>query len=132
MKTKFLFVLFIGAMTFVSCNKDQKAVKKLSGSWEEVSIDGTPVPEDEKGVTVYNDCKLKNDEYCTGTYTDSEGNSEAFEYKVTGDGSVLTQKVEDPEFGTFEFPLTITELTNDKLVLTISLFGSQTVEYKKI
>ncbi|MEX1001892.1 MAG: hypothetical protein WDZ35_07245 [Crocinitomicaceae bacterium] len=133
MKKLFYVATLILAVAVVSCSKDQRAVKKLDGTWEEVSFDGQTVPDSSKGQVTFTNCKLKKEEWCPATYTDSDGNSDTWDYKVTGDGTTLTYQVEDPNFGTFSISSTIDELTSDKLVLTTTFFGStSTAEYKKI
>ena len=132
MKKITLVMSVLLVLVLTSCNKDQKAVKTLGGSWEEVSIDGTAVEDADKGVYKFEDCKLKTEEYCTATYTDSDGDSQSYTYKVEDKGERLVFKVEDPNFGSFEFSSNITELTESKLVLTTTLFGTTVTEYKKI
>ncbi|MEX1001894.1 MAG: lipocalin family protein [Crocinitomicaceae bacterium] len=131
MKKLFLLATIALGVAVISCNKDQQAVKKLDGSWEEVSIDGTAVPDSSKGTLTFESCKLKNDTYCNATYTYSDGDKEDYTYKVSGKGTTLSMKYEDPNFGSFELISTIDELTKEKLVITTTFFDTWTTEYKK-
>jgi len=115
------------AIGLVACNKDQKAVKTLEGDWEEVSVDGTAVPDSLKGTLHFDFCKLNKDEWCTANYTDSDGTSSGnYEYKVSEKGTVLTQRVTEEGKGTIEIPGTIKELTETSLELETNLLGTVT------
>ncbi len=122
------------AVGFTSCSKDQKAVKTLEGDWEEVTVDGTTVPDSLKGVLHFDFCKLKKDEWCKMNYTDNDGvNSGDYDYKITDKGTMMTQKIEDPSKGSIQITGDIEELTDTKLVLEMNIFGIITnTEYKKL
>lgn len=85
MKNVFL-ILFSAALLFASCNKDQKVVKELDGTWEIESrtIDGVAVPASEINGVTYNfkACKVKDGD-CDGSMTvpDSTKGSVTFDFK---------------------------------------------------
>lgn len=132
-KISVLFTICI-FLVLASCNKDQEAVKKLDGTWEEVSINGTAVPDSSKGSYNFENCKLKTEEYCTAVYTSADGNALTSEYQVKEKGTILALKIEDPTFGGFTLNSKIDELTESKLVLSTTLpiiNQTTTTEYKK-
>lgn len=59
MKRLLLISAVLFAVLMTACNKNQKAIQKLEGDWEEVSVDGVAVPENEKGVMHFEYCELK-------------------------------------------------------------------------
>ena len=113
----------------VACNKNQQAVKKLDGTWKVMTIDGQDVSGDNTTYT-FNECKLKNDEYCTGTIS-AAGFGLSVEYKVIDDGETLVQKTSF--FGVEEeVSAKIVELTKEKLVIeTTSDSTTTTSELEK-
>lgn len=133
MKRLVLISMVALTLVAVSCNKNKRAVKLLEGNWEEVSIDGVPVAEGEKGVVHFESCKLKKDEWCTMSYTDSDGNNSGnYEYVVKEKGEVMVQRYQDSTKGTVELTGKIKELDDSKLILEMSLFTFvTTTEYKK-
>ncbi len=117
------------ALVAVACNKDQKAVKKLDGTWEQTSFkifyggasfelvgtEGFPTT-----TYTFNKCKLKDEEFCEGSITNSyEGTSvtENILYRVTGDGTKLEYK-EDTSSETIT-QITIDELTKEEATLEV-------------
>lgn len=131
---KAFFITLVAIVALVSsCNKNQKAIKTLEGDWEEVSIDGVTIPEGEKGTAHFEYCKLKKDEWCTMSYTDSDGfNAGDFEYQVKDKGEVMVQRYVDSTKGSVEIQGKIVELDEEKLILEMSLFTFiTTTEYKK-
>lgn len=131
---KYLYLnLLVVALVMMSCNKDQQAVKALEGDWLEVSIDGTPVAAGDAGTVHFDYCKLKKDEWCTMSYTDSDGSSTGnYDYKVQDKGEVMVQRIEDSTKGFIELQGNIVELSDEKLILEMSFFGVVTkTEYKK-
>lgn len=98
---KQLFIAFL-ALTLFACNKDQRAVKKLDGSWsatEYTISDGTTTENVlEDGTTLkfnFGGCKLKDDEYCNLTLTISDGEDATTStgvYRVTNNGAKLETK----------------------------------------
>ena len=111
MKKNLLVMLsFAFVLLAVSCNKNQKAVKNLDGSWNLTFQDGEKVEEDDKLIYTFDNCKLKKDEYCTLTIEDNES-KETASYKVDDDGETLVLR--DEYDGTaVEYSGTITELTS--------------------
>lgn len=99
-------VLMIAAIALlaVACNKNQRAVKKLDGTWSateyKVSEDGVTVDWMEEGfinslTMVFEGCKLKDDEFCKVTVTivtEFGSDSEEDLYRVTNDGTTLETK----------------------------------------
>lgn len=131
---KIVFISMVAlTVLMLSCNKNKRAVKLLEGNWEEVSIDGVPVAEADKGVVHFEYCKLKKDEWCTMSYTDSDGtNSGDYDYLVKEKGEVMVQRYQDTTKGTVELTGKIIELDESKLILEMSLFTFvTTTEYKK-
>lgn len=99
-------ILMIAAVALlaVACNKNQRVVKKLDGTWT-----ATEIKVSEDGVTVdllaegfinsrtmtFDACKLKDDEFCTmtkTTTTDFGDDTEADVYRITNDGTTLETK----------------------------------------
>lgn len=91
----------------VSCNKDQSAVNKLDGKWNATKA---VMSESGWGFSIdliqlggslsftFDDCKLKNDEWCNATSTltfDGDTDTEVLVYRVSGDGTVLESKTSD-------------------------------------
>ncbi len=133
MKKGLFLITAVALLVFASCNKNQKAVKTLDGSWELVSTDGVAVTDPDDVTTVtYSNCKLKKDEYCEVTTKDSDGTETAM-YKVEDDGETLIYKVTESGIS-IELKSTIDELTDDKLVITTDFLGLGTIksEYKKV
>ena len=132
MKKNLLVMLsFAFVLLAVSCNKNQKAVKNLDGSWNLTFQDGEKVEEDDKLIYTFDNCKLKKDEYCTLTIEDNES-KETASYKVDDDGETLVLR--DEFDGTaFEYSGTITELTSTKLLLDLNVLGFVTkLEFEKL
>ena len=117
-------------VAIASCNKDQRAVKRLSGEWTLIKAGGFDVSADnELAQTMsFNECSLKDNEYCDVTITNSEG-SETTKYRVTDKGETLVYKDEDNK----EQKMTIVTLEKEKLVLKMNVegFGSIDMEFKK-
>lgn len=127
MKNVFLGIMsFILVVSIASCNKDQRAVKKLSGEWTLVKVAGFAVDAsgEETQTMNFNECKLKDDEYCSVTITSGDG-AETSQYKVTNDGETLVYKDEDGD----EDQFTIVTLEKEKLVLKMNLEG-QLVDFE--
>ncbi|UKN01868.1 hypothetical protein K6119_19275 [Paracrocinitomix mangrovi] len=116
-KLLFVAIAFAG-LTLVSCNKDQAAVKKLDGTWKATeatyAISGTTTNLLDGGTEIsmtFNSCKLKTDEWCTGSQTVTWGGASFTEnmlFRVTGDGTVLESKADDTSD---VFSMTIVELS---------------------
>jgi hypothetical protein len=131
MKKVFFGMLAIVLLVAIaSCNKDQRAVKRLSGEWTLIKAGGFDVSADnELAQTMsFNECSLKDNEYCDVTITNSEG-SETTKYRVTDKGETLVYKDEDNK----EQKMTIVTLEKEKLVLKMNVegFGSIDMEFKK-
>lgn len=103
MKRAFLLLTIIALVSITSCNKNQRAVKKLDGKWEMIS--GQYTDEDgtisfEKGGTflttlemTFTNCKLKDNEWCNFSwYIVQDGDTDNISglFKVTEDGAKLT------------------------------------------
>lgn len=133
MKQIGLLSIAVGLIFLVACNKDQKVVKQLEGTWESVTVDGVTVPDSAKTQLTFVNCKLKKDETCDITTTFPDGSSETQQYRVDGDGTQLVVQVEIAALGlSLELTSTIDELTDSKLVLTTAVDTvSTTTEYQK-
>ncbi|NOQ73406.1 MAG: hypothetical protein GQ574_15480 [Crocinitomix sp.] len=122
-------ILMIAAMALiaVSCNKNQKAVKTLDGTWNATSVVGIS-----GGVTVdlfalgvftsftytFDGCKLKDDEFCGITITivaDGDTDTNTGLYTVIDDG--LTLQMKDDLASTELISMEIVELTKSELKL---------------
>lgn len=125
-------VLFSGILllTLLACNKDQKAIKKMDGNWNATKYKITDSDPDftfsidfasGEGVSYsasYDECKLKDDEWCTYTETQTIlGDPDTFSgfYRVTKDGTVLELK--DTEASTDIEAWDIVELSKDEIKL---------------
>jgi hypothetical protein len=138
-KLLFVAIAFAG-LALVSCNKDQAAVKKLDGSWT-----ATSAAQVTGGVTVdlitagfsfkstFNSCKLKKDEWCTGTSTTTFAGVDNIDnqvFRVTGDGTVFEWK--EHKDSTTVTSMTIDELDKSTLVTTyVDGTTSTTLTYSK-
>jgi hypothetical protein len=144
--SNFTFSLFLTfsfiALMLTGCNKNQKAVKKLSGEWSATKIlesNGNTVTDlKTQGVNAtfkFNKCKLKNDEYCEysltivttiGSITNTQ--TENGFYKVTDDGAKMIQ-TDNITTGT---PVTvdIVNLTKKKATLKIKGNNNYLIEYE--
>lgn len=134
MKKLFFFAVML-LFVSVGCNKDQKAVKTLDGTWQLVSENGVPVEGTYVQKVAYSNCKLKKDEYCNVTVTISDlGDNLSFsgQYKILDKGETMETKF--TIFGeTTISRAKITELT--KSVLKIESTENNIVsteEYKKV
>ncbi|MFD1552069.1 hypothetical protein DNU06_00775 [Putridiphycobacter roseus] len=113
-KTLIVMMSFAFVFTIASCNKNQKAVKNLDGSWKLVKVNGEAVEEDEAATYDFDNCKLKSEEYCDLTITE-DGSVETATYKVTDDGEKLVLRA-DVGGVAFELESEITELTSTTLI----------------
>lgn len=119
---KILLIALI-TITAIACNKNQRAVKKLDGEWKVTKITYTEdnVSESETDIDMtlsFDNCKLKNNEYCSMTTTltsDSDTYTESGFYKVTSDGTILI--LADDLNGSDSEAITIVELSSKKLIL---------------
>jgi len=129
MKNVFFFLSISALLILTACDKDQKAVKMLDGTWELSAVNGFPIPVNSEAYHTYtfSNCKLKDNEYCDVVYTD---NSETwnFLYNVSGKGTVMTVKS-----GNEVRSFTIVELEKEKFITTTVLEGNTiTFSYKKL
>jgi len=118
---KILMIALI-AIAAISCNKDQKAVKKLDGEWKATKF----IDADEPAVNyaavidirvIFTECELKDDDYCTMTTKvtfDGDTQTETGLFKVSGDGTTMEFKGSDGTIETFE----ITELSKDEFKMS--------------
>ncbi|UKN02326.1 hypothetical protein K6119_02175 [Paracrocinitomix mangrovi] len=113
------------ALVVVSCNKDQKAVKRLDGTWNVSSWlatwNGTTEEYIADGYTFtmkFDNCKLKDEEFCSITMTEAyQGSTDSYvmEYRVAGGGTSL--EIRDLDYPSELTYFRIDEMTKDKLVL---------------
>ncbi len=125
MKKTILMLLIAVAMVSVACSKDQKVVRKLDGKWLIKTVDGKVV-DDESAFTIrFDNCKLKDDEYCTA-YQALVNDTLAVDltYKVQSDGTVLILRYEDEDGEVEDISNVIDELTKDELIITQTAFGT--------
>ena len=132
---KLLFLVFAVAV-LIACDKNQRAVKKLEGTWNATkaltSDAGTGISLDIIGFGAgsmsftFDNCKLKDDTWCNVSSTitifgDTEMNTSM--YKVTNDGTQI--EVLDSA-GTTDV-ITIQELTDSEMKATL-VDGTTTIE----
>lgn len=126
-KMKRIMLVCAIAMFAVSCNKNQKTVKELDGSWEVTSIkyideDGTVEEDMEEDVNLtftFDNCKLKKDEYCTVRIDESyDGFLDSYTnvYRVTDDGETL--EIKETATETYVEDFEIKELSKDVLKIS--------------
>ncbi|MEX2597063.1 MAG: lipocalin family protein [Salibacteraceae bacterium] len=127
------FALFLGLLVMTSCNKNQRAVKDLAGTWTvtDQTYDGVSVPKEEFEGTTYtfNECKVKKED-CTGslTYNDPLKGSQttAFTYSVSDKGETITMNMSF--MGETETTVgDIEELTDSKFVFSSNEDGTEIV-----
>jgi hypothetical protein len=102
---------------FISCNKDQKVVKELDGTWTVTSAttNGQPDPSFNGAKYSFTKCKVKKEE-CDGTIMAS-GFTIPFKYKVTDKGTKIT--ITTDFLGQKDTQnATITEHSKSKMVFT--------------
>ncbi len=125
-KTNLLLVAFM-LIIVAACNKDQKVVKQLDGTWKVSSIvvDGTPEPASsfDDDTYTFNSCKVKKDD-CDGTIT-TDGMSIPFTYNVSEKGKKFSMTM---NFFGFSFSQTgdILEHSKDKFVFLFIEDGERT------
>lgn len=119
---KLLFVACV-VLVMVSCNKNQKAVKKLGGTWLVTKYEITDNNETKDYIPLlkemkltFDNCKLKDNEYCIISSKEVALNGDVEEdsdvYTVKQDGTVLEIGI-DSNASTIK----ITELTKTNCVL---------------
>lgn len=127
---KTLFILAAIMLITVSCDKNQKAVKMLNGVWtltstqvtnlETLVVNGIPANEDNVQELDFDNCKLKNDEFCTVTSIITLDNDDptywVSVYKISEDGTKLEmgESKYDTELDEFE----IISIDEESLVMT--------------
>jgi hypothetical protein len=110
---KLIAICFSVLLLVAACNKDQKVVRQLDGSWKVSSMtyDGAPVPSEEFSNLTYEfeKCKLSEGD-CNG--------------KMIGI---------DPTKGEYTFPFTY-KISDDglKLHMTFSMFGQTSITHGDI
>ena len=122
---KKLLTIALLALIAFSCDKDQKVVKQLDGTWKATSYvvtsDGVSEDYTTSGLVFtmeFNDCKLKKDEFCNLRITQQYGSDvdiQDLEYRVEGNGSSLElREVQYPAEASY---IKILEHEKDKLEL---------------
>lgn len=135
MKNLFVTCLAVMALVLVSCNKNQAAVKKLDGTWtatemmfSEGGLSLDLIDLGGSGSFTFNSCKLKKDEWCTGSSTlttpallggATETTSQL--YRVIEDGTKMEMKESDTSTATI---ITIVSLTEESLEMTFTDDGA--------
>jgi hypothetical protein len=129
MKTRILLMSMLLAFAVVSCNKDQRAVKRLDGKWKLSKYNGQTVPEAQAAVLTFSSCKLKTDEICDVTLQNGS-QVQSYKYLVKNDGTTLVTK---NAAGTVTLQeLTIETLDKTNLKLSYTEDGEKTtMEYLK-
>lgn len=126
-----LMLMFIVA----GCSKDQRAVKRLDGTWQLTEENGNAVDANEVSKITFSNCKLKKDEYCTISFSYSvfgQTFSANGEYLVTDKGETLEVKTTSSNTTTIQ-RFVIKELTKSTLIIESTSGGVvNKEEYKKI
>jgi hypothetical protein len=124
---KQIVMIAVIALIAVSCNKNQKAVKKLDGSWNatEFTVTTTGITIDAFALDLFTSlnysfdgCKLKKDEFCNVTITivaDGETDTDIGLYTVIDDG--VTLQIQDDATAADNINMEIIELSNSTLKL---------------
>lgn len=133
-----ILLIAVLAITAVACNKNQKAVKTLDGSWNATSYldtwDGETTEYIVPGTSVkmaFDNCKLKDDEFCRVTFTFTEGTDtdvEILDYRVGGYGTSLLLR--DPEYPIDLTYMEIVEFTKDQLELKADYGDGDIIQFK--
>ena len=101
---KKIALLAIIAVSMIACNKNQRKIKRLEGTWVATSFqttdaDGniTDFVKDGEGTyqVTFEKCKLKDDEFCTYSFVQTIGEitiSDTALYNVTNDGEQFNVK----------------------------------------
>ena len=106
MNTKKIILLFTLTVLLIACNENQQVVKKLDGDWEVTHYNNEPVSDSNLFIfskITFNQCKLKNNEYCNGSVTFSDFLNIGFniaydvEYNITNEGETLNYKIPKSE-----------------------------------
>jgi hypothetical protein len=91
MKTVKLLLL-AAIITLASCNKNQKVVNNLEGSWKVTAetIDGVSTPAADLPAATYTfeNCKIKKGD-CSGSISE-DGKSTSFTYNISDKGTTMT------------------------------------------
>jgi hypothetical protein len=125
-KVTYLMLALVVAF-FVSCNKDQKVVKELDGTWTVTSAttNGVPDPSYDGAKYTFTKCKVKKED-CDGTITVPSFGTFPFTYKVTDKGTKLV--IMTNILGqTNTQNATITEHSKSKMVFTSTENGETSV-----
>lgn len=129
MKTRILLMGMLLAFAVVSCNKDQRAVKRLDGKWKLTIYNGQTVPEAQASILTFSSCKLKTDEVCDVT-VQTGSQTQSYKYLVKNDGKTLVTKNAAGTVILQELSIEALDKTNLKLKYTED--GQQvTMEYIK-
>lgn len=138
MKVKILFIPLLIAFITASCDENQQVVKKLDGTWEVESFNGDTVSSSQFVFSKikFNECKLKDNEFCDGQVFIFNLFAINVDYTVSNEGSTLGFKVPEElmemdstlfESGTVNF--TIVDLEKEKLKLQLE---GTIYDYKKV
>ena len=135
MKNVLLFSTLMLMFFVSSCNKDQRAVRILDGTWQLTKINGNAVEANIIYKLSFTKCKLRKDEYCTIKEEFSLAGSSSTgigEFLVTDKGETLELRFTISGTTMIE-RYKIKELTKSKLILEITQGTSvQTEEYIKL
>lgn len=126
---KLIFVAIASVMVLVSCSKDQRTVNKMEGTWELDKIvyanaNGSITDNDPEGTYTFNKCKLRKDDWCTGSFNYTSNDvtfSDNFEYRITNDGETVELR-DDADDNTYDI-YTVLDIDKKK-VLTVETSDS--------
>ena len=136
-----LLIILVSTFLF-SCNKNQKVNRKISGEWQYQGVTTTANATDiytaiSDGHTInynFQNCNLKNNDYCSLIITDVLSTTENEQtittqsiysqiYKIYSDGAIIEIKDELSDSTTQTY--LISELNDQKLIFTYYQDGSR-------
>ncbi|HIP35707.1 MAG TPA: hypothetical protein EYG85_02520 [Crocinitomix sp.] len=131
-------LFFVITIVVFSCDKNQKAVKRLDGNWKAIEVIETngALAEDlvSQGMLFtfnFSNCKLKNDEFCEYSLTTTDNtvgvNATTIEkgfYKVVNDGNTMITT--DALTNGSEITIDIVELKKNSAILLKRINGGST------
>ena len=93
MRKKFYLSIGIFILVSLSCNKNQKTVRKIDETW--TFVQATPLGSLPQSI-LFEKCKVSKNN-CNGTYTAEDGSTFSFVYRIDESGTLLT--IGDDVFG---------------------------------
>lgn len=118
----------MGLAILSSCSKDKKRAMELEGTWLEVKVDQTVIPDAYADKIIFGPCKNKENKDCDCTIQDGGSTySTDFRYEIDGKGETLILKY-SVGFLTSNSSSTITAYSGDAMTIQ---WSNYTGEYKR-